>query len=71
MQSKYYLMNGFLNFLLHLIFIATFVFLYVVSIIILRPFRKHRKRPVSTIALKMSYLLYLAVFPCTRLPGFV
>jgi len=55
-------MNGFLNFLLHLIFIATFVFLYVVSVIILRPFRVHRKRPVSTIALKTSYLLYLVVF---------
>ncbi len=55
-------MNGFLNFLLHLIFIGTFIFLFVVSIIILRPFRVHRKRPVSTIALKTSYLLYLAVF---------
>ncbi len=55
-------MANFLNFLLHLVFIATFIFLYVVSIIILRPFRVHRKRPVSTIALKTSYLLYLAVF---------
>ncbi len=55
-------MNGFLNFLLHFIFIGTFLFLYVVSIIILRPFRIHRKRPASTIALKMSYLLYLAIF---------
>jgi len=51
-----------MNILLHFIFIATFLFLYIVSIIILRPFRVHRKRPVSTIALKVSYLLYLAVF---------
>jgi len=51
-----------LNFLLHLIFIATFVFLFVVSIIILRPFRVHRKRAISTISLKVSYLVYLLVF---------
>ncbi|MCB8994400.1 MAG: hypothetical protein H6538_02210 [Bacteroidales bacterium] len=51
-----------MNFLLHLIFIATFVFLFVVSIIILKPFRIHRKRPVSTIAIKVSYLLYLLSF---------
>jgi hypothetical protein len=55
-------MNIFLNFLLHLIFIATFVFLYVVSIIILRPFRKHKKRNYSTILYKLTYLLYLATF---------
>ncbi len=55
-------MNTFLNFLLHLVFIGTFIFLYVVSVIILRPFRVHRKRPVSTIAFKISYLLYLGVF---------
>jgi len=51
-----------LNFLLHLFFIATFIFLLVVSIIILRPFRIHRKRTYSTIALKVSYLIYLAAF---------
>jgi hypothetical protein len=33
-----------------------------VSIIILRPFRIHRKRAVSTIALKVSYLIYLLAF---------
>ncbi len=55
-------MNGFLNYMLHFIFIATFSFLYVVSIIILKPFRLHRKRPGSTISLKLSYLLYLLVF---------
>jgi hypothetical protein len=51
-----------MNFLLHFIFIATFFFLYIVSIIILRPLRIHRKRPVSTISLKVSYLAYLIVF---------
>jgi uncharacterized membrane protein YhaH (DUF805 family) len=34
----------------------------VVSIIILRPFRIHRKRTISTIALKVSYLIYFLSF---------
>ena len=49
-------------FFLHFIFIAAFTVLFVVSIRILRPFRKHNKRPVSTILLKVSYLLYLVIF---------
>jgi len=55
-------MNSVMNFLLHFVFIVTFIFLFVVSIVILRPFRIHRHRPRSTIALKLSYLLYLAIF---------
>lgn len=55
-------MSGFINFFLHFVFIATFVFLIIVSFIILRPFRVHRTRRTSTIALKLSYLLYLIVF---------
>ncbi len=51
-----------MNFLLHFIFIAAFLLVYVIAIIILKPFRVHRKRPVSTIALKTSYLIYLAAF---------
>ena len=51
-----------MNFLLHFIFIAAFLLVYVISIIILKPFRLHRKRPVSTITLKTSYLIYLATF---------
>ncbi len=51
-----------MNFLLHFIFITAFLLVYVVAIIILKPFRLHRKRPASTIALKVSYLLYLAAF---------
>ncbi len=51
-----------MNFLLHFIFIACFLFLFVVSIIILRPFRIHKRRPISTVAFKLSYLLYLFVF---------
>jgi len=48
--------------LLHFIFIAAFLLIYIIAIIILKPFRIHRKRPMSTIFLKASYLLYLACF---------
>ena len=51
-----------MNFLLHFIFIAAFLLIYIIAIIILKPFRIHRKRPVSTIFIKASYLLYLACF---------
>ncbi len=51
-----------MNFLLHFIFIAAFLLIYIIAIIILKPFRVHRKRPVSTILLKASYLIYLACF---------
>ncbi len=55
-------MNNFFQFLLHFIFIATFLFVYIIAIIILKPFRLHRKRKISTISLKLSYLVYLAFF---------
>ena len=48
--------------MLHFIFIAAFLLIYIIAIIILKPFRIHRKRPMSTIFLKASYLLYLACF---------
>lgn len=51
-----------MNFLLHIIFIAAFLLIYIIAIIVLKPFRLHRKRPVSTIFLKASYLIYLACF---------
>jgi hypothetical protein len=36
--------------------------LYAVTIIILKPFRSHKRRLKSTISLKISYLLFLASF---------
>ena len=51
-----------MSFLLHIIFIAAFLLIYIIAIIILKPFRMHRKRPVSTIFIKASYLIYLACF---------
>lgn len=55
-------MNSFFGFLLHAIFFTTFSFILIVTIILLKPFRIHPKRPVSTIIYKFSYLLYLLVF---------
>jgi hypothetical protein len=51
-----------MNFLLHFLFIAAFLLIYIIAIIILKPFRIHRKRPMSTIFIKVSYLVYLACF---------
>ncbi|MCK4749639.1 MAG: hypothetical protein KAT15_21440 [Bacteroidales bacterium] len=51
-----------MNFLLHFLFIAAFLLIYIIAIIILKPFRIHRKRPLSTIFIKVSYLVYLACF---------
>ena len=47
---------------MHFIFSAAFLLIYIIAIIILKPFRMHRKRPMSTIFIKVSYLLYLACF---------
>ena len=51
-----------MNFLLHFIFITAFLLVFVIAIIVLKPFRMHKKRPISTISLKLSYLLYMATF---------
>lgn len=55
-------MNNFFQIILYLIFFATFLFIFIIAFIILKPFRIHHKRKVSTIAIKVSYLVYLAVF---------
>jgi hypothetical protein len=51
-------MTSFLRF----IFIAAFLFMYFVAIILLKPMRFHIKRKYSTIFLKVTYLIYLATF---------
>lgn len=51
-----------MNFILHFIFVTAFLLVFVIAIIVLKPFRIHRKRPVSTVFLKTSYLVYLASF---------
>ena len=54
--------NNFSQVLLHLVFIGTFAFFYVLAIIVLKPFRLHQKRKISTLLLKLSYLVYLFIF---------
>lgn len=43
-------------------FIIGYLVLYVISIIILKPFRIHKRRPISTISLKVSFLIFLVLF---------
>ncbi len=57
-------MNNFFHNIFQFFFLIGYIVLYIVSIIILRPFRLHRKRKRSTITLKISYLIYLLFFLC-------
>lgn len=43
-------------------FLIGYVILFIVSIIILRPFRVHKRRRISTMSIKLSYLIFLACF---------
>ena len=43
-------------------FLIGYVILFVVTVIILKPFRYHKRRQKSTVFLKVSYLLYLISF---------
>ncbi len=55
-------MGGFFHGVFQTFFLIGYVILYVVTILILQPFRYHKRRLKSTIFLKVSYLLYLASF---------
>jgi hypothetical protein len=55
-------MGDFFHGVFQTFFLIGYVILYIVTILILQPFRYHRRRLKSTILLKMSYLLYLASF---------
>lgn len=55
-------MGGFFHGVFQFFFLVGYVVLFIVSIIILRPFRKHKHRLISTLMLKLSYLLFLAAF---------
>lgn len=54
--------NNFSQVLLNLVFIGTFAFFYILAIVVLKPFRLHQKRKISTLLLKLSYLFYLLIF---------
>ena len=53
--------NSFHNFL-EVFFILGYFLIFIISIIILKPFRLHKKRKISTLSLKISYLIYLLIF---------
>lgn len=55
-------MGNFFQGVFQTFFLAGYVILFVVTILILRPFRYHKRRIKSTVALKLSYLLYLFAF---------
>jgi hypothetical protein len=54
-------MEVILNFLLHVFFFVIFISLYLLIAYKLRVYKIHPRRPVSTIALKVSYMLYLGM----------
>lgn len=53
-------MDVVVTYLLHFFFFSVLVILFVWLNARLHVFKKHHKRPVSTIALKLTYMLYLA-----------
>ena len=55
-------MGGFFHGIFQFFFLIGYIILFIVSIIILRPFRIHKHRKISTISLKISYLIFLALF---------
>ena len=55
-------MSNYSQIFLHLVFIGAFAFFVLLASILLKPFRLHKRRPYSTAALKVSYILYLATF---------
>ena len=55
-------MGGFFHGIFQFFFLVGYIILFIVSIIILRPFRVHKRRRSSTISLKISYLIFLALF---------
>ncbi len=55
-------MGNFFQGVFQTFFLIGYIILFIVTILILRPFRYHKRRIKSTIALKISYLLYLFSF---------
>jgi hypothetical protein len=53
-------MSSLIDFFVHFVFATSFVFGYVFVVNRLKPFQKHKKRPLSTISLKLTYLFFLA-----------
>lgn len=55
-------MGNFFHGIFQIFFLIGYCILFIVTVIILKPFRYHKRRQKSTIFLKFSYLLYMASF---------
>jgi len=55
-------MGNFFHGVFQTFFLIGYIILFIVTVIILKPFRFHKRRMKSTILLKSSYLLYLVSF---------
>ena len=54
-------MGNFIQFLLHLLVISAFLLIFVLATVFTKPLMINRKRMVSTIFLKIGYLVYLII----------
>jgi uncharacterized membrane protein YhaH (DUF805 family) len=54
-------MSNFIQFLLHLLVISAFLLIFVLATVFTKPLMINRKRMVSTMFLKIGYLVYLIV----------
>jgi hypothetical protein len=55
-------MNDVASFLMHLFFTVACLLIFLLASVLLKPFQLHYKRKYSTVSLKISYLIYLALF---------
>lgn len=55
-------MGTFFHGIFQTFFLIGYVILFIITVLILQPFKVHRRRTKSTIFLKVSYLLFLASF---------
>ena len=55
-------MNNFFQFLVRLLAVGGLSMIFVIAFVLLQPSRVHRRRKISTPLLKISYLIYLAIF---------
>jgi uncharacterized membrane protein YhaH (DUF805 family) len=55
-------MGNFFHGIFQTFFLIGYAVLFIVTVIILRPLRYHKRRQKSTVLLKFSYLFYLASF---------
>lgn len=52
-------MSDVLYYFIQSLFIITFIFVYIIAFVLIKPFTINKKRPLSTLSLKISYLFYL------------